>query len=283
MAEILTDEQIEARLERGDPFGHKQVRQIFDSLKVARAKHASCLVAIGNYRKLNLSLEASEATLRRERDALRDLLKRVLEWLPTDEYVGARDVRNEACAALSSLTNSEPQKLADPAVVADPSTINALRSHKWTGLQQGGNPAETGTYEWVRYCSVCGMEDTCEDPLPPCPGFDPVGSFDAGTSAGDAETRGLWRKWPDEESGEYPPDETDVLIYECGGLLGSNHCWEKITVGQVSKQRGTYGPSHAKFWALIDRSDIPHAWDPAALSKFPGDGDRSGQGPGEKP
>ncbi len=46
----------------------------------------------------------------------------------------------------------------------------ALRSHKWTGCQQGGSPSEVGTYEWVRYCSVCGMEDTCQDPLPPCPG-----------------------------------------------------------------------------------------------------------------
>lgn len=56
---------------------------------------------------------------------------------------------------------------------AKPSPKKALasvRTHKWVGQQQGGSPAEAGSYEWVRYCSVCGMEDTCEDPLPPCPG-----------------------------------------------------------------------------------------------------------------
>jgi len=48
--------------------------------------------------------------------------------------------------------------------------LESLRSHQWTGKQAGGDPADAGSYEWVRYCSVCGMEDTCEDPLPPCPG-----------------------------------------------------------------------------------------------------------------
>ena len=42
--------------------------------------------------------------------------------------------------------------------------------HKWTGCQMGGSPANAESYEWICYCSVCGMEDTCEDPLPPCPG-----------------------------------------------------------------------------------------------------------------
>jgi len=51
-------------------------------------------------------------------------------------------------------------------------------AHQWTGCQQGGNPTEAGSYEWIRYCSVCGMEDTCEDPLPPCPGeAAPVGGI----------------------------------------------------------------------------------------------------------
>lgn len=44
--------------------------------------------------------------------------------------------------------------------------------HKWTGMQLGGRPDEATSYEWIRYCSVCGMEDTCEDPLPECPGED---------------------------------------------------------------------------------------------------------------
>lgn len=48
--------------------------------------------------------------------------------------------------------------------------LDNLRSHTWTGCQRGGSPSEAESYESVRYCSVCGMEDTCEDPLPPCPG-----------------------------------------------------------------------------------------------------------------
>lgn len=40
---------------------------------------------------------------------------------------------------------------------------NALQSHKWSGLQ----PSKHST-EYVRYCETCGIEDTCEDPLPPC-------------------------------------------------------------------------------------------------------------------
>jgi hypothetical protein len=47
-----------------------------------------------------------------------------------------------------------------------------LRSHKWVGQRRGGDPADAGSYEWVRYCEICGMEDTCEDPLPPCPGVE---------------------------------------------------------------------------------------------------------------
>jgi hypothetical protein len=40
--------------------------------------------------------------------------------------------------------------------------------HKWTGCRRGGSPAEADSYEYVRYCEVCGIEDTCEYPLPPC-------------------------------------------------------------------------------------------------------------------
>ena len=48
--------------------------------------------------------------------------------------------------------------------------VAGLRSHKWTGRQQGGCPSEIGSYEWVRYCDVCGVEDTHEDPPSPCTG-----------------------------------------------------------------------------------------------------------------
>ena len=47
-----------------------------------------------------------------------------------------------------------------------------MAEHVWTGCQLGGNPANAESYEWIRYCKVCGMEDTCEDPLPECPGED---------------------------------------------------------------------------------------------------------------
>lgn len=51
-------------------------------------------------------------------------------------------------------------------------SMKALRSHKWIGRQRGGDPADAASYEWVRYCEECGMEDTCEDPLPECPDDD---------------------------------------------------------------------------------------------------------------
>ena len=44
----------------------------------------------------------------------------------------------------------------------------AAPTHKWSGCRRGGNPSESGSYEYVRFCEVCGIEDTCEDPLPPC-------------------------------------------------------------------------------------------------------------------
>lgn len=42
--------------------------------------------------------------------------------------------------------------------------------HKWVGCRAGGDPANAGSYEYVRYCDICGIEDTCDDPLPPCEG-----------------------------------------------------------------------------------------------------------------
>ena len=59
------------------------------------------------------------------------------------------------------VVGNNPRKL--PKVDA----LTALKSHKWTGCQSDpfNHPGE-----YVRYCSVCGIEDTCEDSLPPCPG-----------------------------------------------------------------------------------------------------------------
>lgn len=47
----------------------------------------------------------------------------------------------------------------------------ALKSHAWIGRQMGGSPVDASSYEWVRYCQNCGIEDTCEDPLSVCPHF----------------------------------------------------------------------------------------------------------------
>lgn len=35
--------------------------------------------------------------------------------------------------------------------------------HKWVGKQQGGNPADVESCEWVCYCDVCGVENHEDD------------------------------------------------------------------------------------------------------------------------
>lgn len=40
------------------------------------------------------------------------------------------------------------------------------KAHKWTTRRQGGSPSDAGSYERVRYCEVCGMEDPGEDGPP---------------------------------------------------------------------------------------------------------------------
>lgn len=37
--------------------------------------------------------------------------------------------------------------------------------HKWGGCQ---SDPHNHPGEYFRYCEICGQEDTCEDPLPPC-------------------------------------------------------------------------------------------------------------------
>lgn len=63
------------------------------------------------------------------------------------------------------------------------------------------------------------------------------------------KARLTWNKWPDESSGEYPPDQTPVLIREkCA--TGVAYC-----VGGIDRNRGTFGPSWATHWALIPSID----------------------------
>lgn len=59
-----------------------------------------------------------------------------------------------------------------------------------------------------------------------------------------------WHKWPDEHGGEYPPDETPVLICE------KDATGEVFLVRQISKRCGVMGPSFAKAWRLIDRTGL---------------------------
>jgi hypothetical protein len=44
--------------------------------------------------------------------------------------------------------------------------------HKWKGQQQGGDPADVGSYEWVCYCDNCGAESDDDNEDGECP-FEP--------------------------------------------------------------------------------------------------------------
>lgn len=54
-----------------------------------------------------------------------------------------------------------------------------------------------------------------------------------------------WHDWPDEEKGEYPPDETDVLT-EIVSATGTEYA-----VQRISRTRGTYGNSFTRRWRFI--------------------------------
>jgi rubrerythrin len=41
--------------------------------------------------------------------------------------------------------------------------------HRWKGQQQGGNPAEIESYEWVCYCDNCGVEMDDDNEDEDCP------------------------------------------------------------------------------------------------------------------
>lgn len=55
-----------------------------------------------------------------------------------------------------------------------------------------------------------------------------------------------WRLWPREDGiGEYPPDETPVLVY-CGNWTN-----KEVLIGCINRSRGTYGPSGASHWCPL--------------------------------
>jgi hypothetical protein len=37
--------------------------------------------------------------------------------------------------------------------------LHGYCQHQWTGQRRGGDPADAGSYEWVSYCALCGMEE----------------------------------------------------------------------------------------------------------------------------
>ncbi len=45
----------------------------------------------------------------------------------------------------------------------EPQWIQNMRSHNWVMRRMGGNPANAESYERIRYCEICGIEDICED------------------------------------------------------------------------------------------------------------------------
>lgn len=88
------------------------------------------------------------------------------------------DLRNRHEEMVMQATSNFPPEMIERIAALQRSRdelLEALREmlssagHIWTGCRLGGHPANADSYEWVRYCQVCGMEDTCEDPLPPCP------------------------------------------------------------------------------------------------------------------
>lgn len=137
--------------------------------------------------------------------------------LPNGRTVGA--LRNDAnelnfdlgpdlFAHFDSDDWSHPQRLAEQvALIESDPTLDAVgysdmlfwsEAHKWGGCRQGGNPAETESYEYVRYCETCGQEDTCEDSLPPCVGeawlYTSTSSYLLGTSL--LYRRAAWERKP---------------------------------------------------------------------------------------
>ena len=70
--------------------------------------------------------------------------------------------------------------------------------------------------------------------------------YDDLLAAASAIEAGEWREWPSVGgSGEYPPDETQVLVY-CGN-------WESkdFLLGCINRRCGTYGPSGASHWRFL--------------------------------
>ena len=143
----------------------------------------------------------------------------------------------------------------------------APRKHRWGGCKLGGSPVEESSQEWVRYCDDCGMEDTCEDPLPPCPGPDPAPAPQSTEDVVESATFHIWNgthrdatKWDElgkplqelwrrmlaeARRGMYSAAEIEKAIAdaEVHGYLGksaqivSKHVLARLTAG-AQKQQG---------------------------------------------
>lgn len=62
-------------------------------------------------------------------------------------------------------------------------------------------------------------------------------------------------EWQDLDDDNYPEDETDVLWLE--RFNNGRGLEQSVSIGQVSRRRGVYGPSHAVAWANINMPPLP--------------------------
>lgn len=78
---------------------------------------------------------------------------------------------------------------------------------------------------------------------------DDKAAWEAGVAAAiQAHEARRWQAWPDgenDDTAEYPPNETDVEIY-CGKWASKDRL-----IGRISKRSGTYGPSGASHWRFL--------------------------------
>ena len=93
----------------------------------------------------------------------------------------------------------------------------APRKHRWGGCKLGGSPVEESSTIWVRYCEDCGMEDTCEDPLPPCPGPEQPAPKQAGDVV-ERMVRAAIGEWPKYFA---DPPARDEKMYLAGAMTAA--------------------------------------------------------------
>lgn len=105
--------------------------------------------------RIQEQIKKSNAVLGKMREALRCFTKERYEKI------------DEALAACDALLGTDAPVSSTP---------SGNESGSDSSLPREGSPAKSKPHEWIRYCLVCGMVDTCEDPHPPCPGANDANS-----------------------------------------------------------------------------------------------------------